>query len=94
MFTPIIYALAILVLAAVLYGIYKVIWYIWKILRFNMIIKKASTYAERKRRARDTFFGEKGPVDIIVTKEDKKYSSRKIFVPAFIILKKVMTDTL
>ncbi|MBO5883380.1 MAG: hypothetical protein J6Q78_03125 [Clostridia bacterium] len=73
MFTPIIYAVAILVIAAILYGIYKVIWYLWKIFRFKVIMKKISASVERKRGTWDTFFGEKGLVDLIVTLGDKKY---------------------
>lgn len=72
----IIIALEILLLIALIYGMYKVIWYTVKILTFIKFVNRLTTKGvgvERKRKITDIVFGNKGFPDLIVTNKDKKY---------------------
>lgn len=72
----IIFALEILLLIALIYSTYKVIWYTVKILSFTKIVNgliKKGANVERKRKIADIAFGNKGAPDLIVTYEGKKY---------------------
>ena len=69
-------ALAVITFAALLYGLYKVIWYTVKMLSFTKFIKKLTEQGadvQRLRKTKDIVFGNKGDPDFIITCKDKKY---------------------
>ena len=69
-------ALSIIAFVAFIYGLYKVIWYIVKILSFSKTVKKLiddGVEVQKLRKMKDTVFGKKGEPDFIVTYKDKKY---------------------
>lgn len=72
----IIYAIGVLLLAAFSYGLYKIVWYIVKMLKFTRFKKdltqKGAT-VEQKRGILGTVFGKKGLPDYIVNYNGKKY---------------------
>ena len=69
-------ALSIIAFVAFIYGLYKVIWYIVKILSFSKTVKKLiddGVEVQKLRKMKNTVFGKKGEPDFIVTYKDKKY---------------------
>ena len=69
-------ALSIIAFVAFIYGLYKVIWYIVKMLSFSKTVKKLiddGVEVQKLRKMKDTVFGKKGEPDFIVTYKDKKY---------------------
>ena len=72
----IIVALGILIFIALIYGLYKIVWYAVKMLAFtrfiNKLVKKGAK-VERKRGGIGTVFGKKGVVDFVVKYKGKKY---------------------
>ena len=74
--SAIIYAIGVLLLAALLYGCYKIVWYIVKMLKFTRFAKeltKKGATVEQRRGIVGTVFGKKGLPDFIVKYHDKKY---------------------
>lgn len=72
----VIYVLEILLLAAVLYGLYKIEWYIIKIValkRFAHKLTKNGAVVEKKRGLFAIVFGKKGIADYIIEYKGKKY---------------------
>ena len=72
----IIYAIGVLLLAALLYGCYKIVWYTVKMLKFARFAKeltKKGATVEQQRGIVGTVFGKKGFPDFIVKYKDKKY---------------------
>lgn len=72
----IIYAIGVLLLAAFSYGLYKIVWYIVKMLgftRFKKDLTQKGATVEQKRGIMGTVFGTKGFPDYIVKYHDKKY---------------------
>ena len=72
----IVLALAVIALVALIYGLYKVIWYIVKLLSFTKFIKKITEQGaevQKFRKIKDIVFGKKGDPDFIITCKDKKY---------------------
>ena len=81
----IIYVLEILLLAALLYGLYKVIWYAVKMLAFASFMRnltKDGVTVQRKRGLFGMVFGQKGAVDYIVEHEGKKYEVSVLSFPS------------
>lgn len=69
-------ALGIIVFVALIYGLYKIIWYIIKMLFLIKFIKKLTKKGadvQKLRGSSDVVFGKKGNPDFVVTYEDKKY---------------------
>ena len=69
-------ALSVIAFAALIYGLYKVIWYSIKLLSFTKIIKKLTEQGidvQKLRKMKDIVFGKKGDPDLIITYKDKKY---------------------
>ena len=69
-------ALAVIAFAALIYGVYKTIWYIIKLVSFTKIIKKLTEQGadvQKLRKKKDIVFGKKGEPDFIITCKDKKY---------------------
>lgn len=69
-------ALGIIVFVALIYGLYKIIWYTIKMLFLIKFIKeltKKGADVQKLRGIRDVVFGKKGNPDFVVTYEDKKY---------------------
>lgn len=74
--SAIIYAIGVLLLAAFLYGMYKIVWYTVKMLKFTRFAKeltKKGATVEQQRGIVGTVFGKKGFPDFIVKYHDKKY---------------------
>ena len=69
-------ALSVIAFAALIYGVYKTIWYIIKLVSFTKIIKKLTEQGadvQKLRKKKDIVFGKKGEPDFIITCKDKKY---------------------
>ena len=69
-------ALSVIAFAVFVYGVYKTIWYIIKLVSFTKIIKKLTEQGadvQKLRKAKDIVFGKKGEPDFIITCKDKKY---------------------
>ena len=69
-------ALSVIAFAVFVYGVYKTIWYIIKLVSFTKIIKKLTEQGadvQKLRKKKDIFFGKKGEPDFIITCKDKKY---------------------
>ena len=69
-------ALSVIAFAVFLYGVYKTIWYIIKLVSFTKIIKKLTEQGadvQKLRKKKDIVFGKKGEPDFIITCKDKKY---------------------
>ena len=72
----VIYVLEMLLLAAAIYGLYKIVWYTIKMLAFTRFVrdlKKDVKAFEQKRGVFGTVFGKKGLVDYIIEHNGKKY---------------------
>ena len=72
----IIYAIGILFLAAVIYGLYKIVWYTITMIVFTKFAKKITkkgAVVEQKRGVLGIVFGKKGLCDYIIKYKDKKY---------------------
>lgn len=70
------YVLQILLLAAALYGLYKIAWYAVKMLAlkgFARKLTKKGAFVEQKRGVLAIAFGKKGMVDYIIDYKGKKY---------------------
>ena len=75
-FYAILYAIGALFFVALMYGLYKIVWYLLKILALNRFINKLikkGVKVERKRKIIDIFFGKKGEADFIIEHKWKKY---------------------
>lgn len=69
-------ALGIIVFIALMYGLYKIIWYTVKMLSFTKFIKKLTEQGvdvKKLRKMKDIVFGKKGDPDFIITYSGKKY---------------------
>lgn len=69
-------ALAVIAFAALIYGVYKTIWYIIKMVSFTKITKKLTEQGadvQKLRKTKDIVFGKKGYPDFVITYKDKKY---------------------
>lgn len=72
----VVYVVALLLIAALLYGCYKIIWYTVKMLTFARFAKeltKKGATVYQQRGIIGTVFGKKGLPDFIVKHKDKKY---------------------
>lgn len=72
----VIYVIEILILLALIYGFYKIVWYTVKMLIFTQFAKKLikkGADVEKQRGIFGTIFGKKGLPDFIVKYKDKKY---------------------
>ena len=75
-FYAILYAIGALFFVALMYGLYKIVWYLLKILALNRFINKLikkGVKVERKRKIIDIVFGKKGEADFIIEHKWKKY---------------------
>ena len=69
-------ALGVIATIALIYGLYKIIWYIIKMLSLKRHINKLTekgANVQKIRRIRDTVFEKKGNPDFIITYRGKKY---------------------
>ena len=72
----VIYVLEILLLAAALYGLYKIVWYTVKMVALKLFARKLTkkgAVVEQKRGVLSIAFGKKGTVDYIIEYKGKKY---------------------
>lgn len=75
-FEALLVALSVIAFAALVYGLYKTIWYIIKMVSFTKITKKLTEQGadvQKLRKKKDIVFGKKGEPDFIITCKDKKY---------------------
>ena len=75
-FEALLVALSVIAFAALVYGLYKTIWYIIKMVSFTKITKKLTEQGadvQKLRKTKDIVFGKKGEPDFIITCKDKKY---------------------
>ena len=69
-------ALGVIAFVALMYGLYKIIWYTVKMLSFTKFIKKLIAQGvdvKKLRKMKDIVFGNKGDPDFIITYNSKKY---------------------
>ena len=72
----VIYVIQMLLLAAALYGLYKIVWYAVKTLALKRLARKLTkkgAVVEQKRGVLAIAFGKKGMVDYIIDYKGKKY---------------------
>ena len=76
-FVALIYVVQIIIELIFLYGLFKLIWYAIKILRFKSIIKgigkRQGIKVEAKRKFSEKFWGKKFDVDYVISVGEKKY---------------------